>query len=112
MKKVLSLFTLVLCVIIIINLVSSIYSLWKKQDLISQAKISLEKEKAKNQALQKQLQEVKKPEYIEALARNKLFMAHPNEAEILIPKEQKPVQIKKPIPVPIWKKWLTLFFGE
>ena len=111
MKKVLSILTLILCVVIINNLVTSIYSLWKKQDLFVQARITLGKEKKENEILKKQLSEVKKTEYIETQARNKLFMAKPNESEILIPQEQKAANAKKRIKIQTWQKWVTLFFG-
>lgn len=113
MKKVASIFVLILCLIIGINLIHSIYSLWKKQDLIVGAKLELEKEKKEQESLQKKLSVVKKEDFIEEEARNKLFLAKPNETEILIPQDDlnKKSPLKKS-EIPNWQKWLTLFFGS
>ena len=112
MKKIASIIILILSLAIIINLVTSIYTLWKKQDLLSHAKKELSEEKKQYEDLQKKLSKVKSIDFIEAEARNKLFLTKQNESEILMGDE-----IKKATPSarknedPNWKQWFMFFFG-
>lgn len=104
---------LITSAIIINSLARSIYDLWKKQDLVTQAKIELEKEKQKNQELKSRLTVIGREEFIEKEIRNRLFMVKPGEQEVIIPRElldaSKSAQPKIDN-APNWKKWWELFF--
>lgn len=104
---------IVLSAVIINSLIRSIYDLWKKQDLVTQAKIELEKQKQENQRLKSQLSVVKEDQFIEKEARNQLFLVKPGEQEVIIPKEVLDASKSAKPKVdntPNWKKWWDLFF--
>ncbi len=110
MKKVLYLGAIVILLLIINGLAHSIYDLWSKKDLITQAQRRLDEEKIRNQKLKGELSYTQTKEFIESEARNKLFLAKPDEKEVIIPqiaqKEKPKTEVKKPN----WQKWLDLFY--
>lgn len=112
MKKILFFSILILSVIIITNLITSIYTLWHKQDLLVKAQQQLQQEKNEHLKLQQELTVVSKPSFVEEEARNKLFMTKAGEQEVLIAQatqneEQKEVVVDRR---PYWQQWLGLFF--
>lgn len=111
-KKVIFIITVVALLLIINNLIRSIYDLWHKQDLLTKAQEELIREEQLNQRLKAELSYAKTNEFIEAEARNKLFLVKPGEEPVLIPSELlKPYLPAKPTPtIPNWKKWWNLFF--
>jgi len=114
MKKILFFIILASSIIIINNLVRSIYTLWQKHDLVTLAQKELSGQKQENQRLKSQLSHVQSKEFVEEEARNKLFLIKPGEQEVLIPEDlirgtsSPSAQAKKDDPN--WKKWLQLFF--
>lgn len=110
MKKLIFLIILIISLIIIKNLVFSIYGLWQKQDVVIQTQKELEAEKKKNKELKNKLSEANSPQFIEEQARNKLFLVKQGEQEIVLPKtEKKGIFQEKTNDLPNWKKWLNLF---
>ncbi|HZJ18526.1 MAG TPA: septum formation initiator family protein [Patescibacteria group bacterium] len=112
MKKIVFIAIVVALIVVINNLVHSIYDLSQKQDFVVSAKKELEDEKMLNQKLKAQISIVQSKDFIEQEARNKLFMGKPGEQPVIIPvnllegkKEEKP-QDKSPN----WQKWWNLFF--
>lgn len=114
MKKIILIIIAIVSLLAINNLVRSIYDLWMKKDVVIEAEKTLEKEKKENEMLQKQLIEVKKPEFIEKEARNKLFMIKPGEQMVIVTSPTRdPVQDEarnKTKKLPIWQQWIKLFF--
>lgn len=114
MKRIFYIIIFIVSLFIIKSLVTSIYTLWHKQDLIIQAKKDLEAEKKRNEELKNRLSLVQSERFIEEEARNKLFLSKPNEQEIIIPKNLLKItdsqDTKPPKEEPNWKKWLELFF--
>lgn len=114
MKKVLYLLILIISLFIINNLIRSIFSLWQKHDLIGEATLQLQKEKNEHEKLEDQLDRVKRVDFVEEEARNKLFMVKPGENMVLLgdvptdPAEKKVAS--KAEAVPIWRQWWNLFF--
>lgn len=110
MKKIVFIAIVVCLILVINNLVRSIYDLWQKQDLLVDAQNQLEEKRADNEKLKAELSYVQSKKFIEEEARNKLFMVKPGEQNVLIPseliKEEKP-KVEKIIPN--WEKWLNLF---
>ena len=96
------------------SLVHSIYTLWQKNELVTEATSELQKEKKENQTLKKKIAEVKKPQFVEEEARNKLFLAKPGEGVLVIPSEYAhahPSSAPKPPDFrPNWQKWWETFF--
>lgn len=114
MKKVLYLLILIISLFIINNLVRSIANLWQKHDLISDAQVELQKAKNEHEKLQDQLSEVKRADFVESEARNKLFMVKPGEKVVILGGggEDKSAlsQSQKQVLPPLWKQWWELFF--
>lgn len=112
MRKIFFIATIIVLLVIIQNLLVSIYDLWSKQELVTKASITLENEKRKNQELRVKLQEVENKEFIETEARNKLFLVKPGEQEVIIPDELvEKREVKEPVKKQEnWEKWLSLFF--
>lgn len=114
MKKTIFFIIVVASVFIIKNLIGSIYTLWNKQELLSQTERTLEKEQQKNKRLKDQLSYVKSSEFLEEEARNKLFLVKPGEREVVISSKllhaSSSAQIIPVEPKANWKKWIDLFF--
>lgn len=113
MKRIVFFIILAFSILIINNLVRSIYTLWQKYDLVTLAQKELSGQKQESQRLKSQLSHVKSKEFVEEQARNKLFLVKPGEQEVLIPQDL----IKESSPSaqaikddPNWRKWLRLFF--
>lgn len=112
MKKIVYLIIVFILVITIVNLIGSIYTLWHKQDLLTNARQQLTQETKENSALEKELVKVKSPKFLDEEARNKLLMVKPGESEVLIDQNLlKPKSSdKKKANQPYWQQWLALFF--
>ncbi len=103
MKKITFIVIFLASLIIINNLVRSIYSLWKKQDLLVETKEELALEKRKHELLEQKLRKVQDPKFVEEEARNKLFYVKPGEQVVVLPqslqtekeKGKQPQQMKK-----------------
>lgn len=109
MKKIIYIISVIVLLFIINGLAHSIYDLWTKRDVVSEAQRTLEQEKAENQKLKKELSRVRTKEFIEEEARNKLFLTKPNEKVVIFPTATKSAEIKE-TPKPNWQKWLGLFW--
>ena len=114
-KKILFFIVIIFSFFVINNLIHSIYNLWQKQHLVVKENLELEKEKKKNEKLKDSLVNVKKPQFIEEEARNKLFLAKPGEKIIVMPTEylqSSNAAEVTPTPDirPNWEKWRDLFF--
>ena len=112
-KKIVFFIIVISSLFIINSLIHSIYSLWQKQSLVVSARQEFEKEKTKNQKLTDDLAQVKKPQFVEEEARDKLFLAKPGEKIIVIPStylEASPsVSLAPRDTRPNWEKWWDLF---
>lgn len=113
MKKVIYAIIIIFSIYISNNLIQSIYNLLQKQDLVTMASAELVKEKNEYEKLKDQLEKVKRVDFIEEEARNKLFMVQPGEQLVLVPQEvlqasQKVEDQEKP-DLPYWQQWLSIF---
>lgn len=116
MKKLLYLLIIIISVLIVNNLIRSTYNLWQKHDLITQAEKQLSKQKMENDRLKDQLARVKRIDFIEKEARNKLFMVKPGEKIILMGPNGEPAgqagQKKATLSIPVYQQWWNVFFGQ
>jgi cell division protein FtsB len=112
LKKAGFLIAVIVLLLVINNLIHSIYDIWSKQDLLNQAEKQLISEENKNQKLKADLSYVGTQKFIEEEARNKLFLVRPGEQEVLLPgsSSSNQAQKKQEIQIPNWQKWLNLFF--
>ena len=96
------------------NLGHSIFTIWQKQDLITQAQNDLTSQKTENEQLKKDIAQVNQPQFVESEARDKLLLVKPGESTIIIPEGQIAAgSPAKSLPVdtrPNWQKWWDLFF--
>jgi len=109
-KKAIFLIAVIVFLLVINNLVRSIYDIWNKQDLLNQAQKELIREESKNQKLKAELSYVQTSKFVEEEARNKLFLVKPGEQQVLIPNkasESSKIQTKQS---PNWQQWFNLFF--
>jgi cell division protein FtsB len=113
MKKAIFIFIVVILIIAINNQVHSIYDLWHKQDLLTNAQKELNKEKLKNQKLKTSLNQVNTDQFIEQEAHDKLFMVREGEQKVLIAQNLLPKQEdkKQKDNNPNWQKWLKFSFS-
>ncbi len=97
------------------NMVRSIYSLWQKSDLLAQRENELIKQKQEHAKLVEQQRKVESEGFIEAEARNKLFLQKPGESRVVVDKRLIELlsgvktEVKKDTR-PNWQKWWELFF--
>ncbi len=112
MKRILFILFTIFSLFIIKNLVVSIYTLWQKQDLITQAQGELQVEQEKNKRLSSQLSLAKSPGFVEEQIRNKLFLVKSREQQVLIPKSllAKQGDGGKTEAKSNWEQWMILFF--
>lgn len=87
------------------------WDIYKKQDVLVDAKKELEKEKSENEKLKAQLSYAKTNEFIEQEARNKLFLVKEGEQEVVLDsKLLKEDSKNKKEHKENWQKWWDLFF--
>lgn len=114
MKRIVFFIILASSILIINNLVRSIYTLWQKYDLVTLAQKERDRQKQENQRLKSQLSHVQSKEFVEETARNKLFLVKPGEQEVLISEDlikgTSTPSAKAKKDDPNWKKWRKLFF--
>lgn len=114
MKKILYLLIIIASVYIMNSLVRSIYNLWQKKDLITVAKTQLAQQQNENEKLQDQLKQVKRNDFIEEEARDKLFMVKNGEQVVMLPHTQEEqtgqgTAVQEQPKLPVWQQWLALF---
>lgn len=113
MKKLIFLIILLSSILIVNNLVRSIYGLWQKQEFLVKAQREFAKEKKENKELKEKLRVVESQDFIEKQARDKLLLLKPGESQVIIPKTLQASQSSKeksPSLKPNWRKWWELFF--
>ena len=108
MKKIIYIVLVLVLLFAINSLARSIYDLWQKQDLLTEAQEDLDEEKLKNQKLKASLSYVETEEFKEEVARNNLLLIKPGEQEVVVPQEIEEEEEKEP-ELPNWQKWLDLF---
>jgi cell division protein FtsB len=112
MKKIIFIIIIITLLLIINDLTHSIWNIWQKKDVISQAQKTLNIEKQENQRLKAALSYSQTQEFMEKQARNKLFMSKQGEQKVLILKDQEnSSSLADKNNDPNWKKWLELFFN-
>lgn len=112
MKRISFLIITIILFFIILHLLTSIYTLWHKQDLLTNTQQQLLQEKQEHTNLEKELSRVNSPQFLDQEARDKLLLVKPGESEVLIDKNlleaSSSAQIREV--KPYWQQWLNLFF--
>ena len=110
MKKIIFIITVIIFLIIINDLLHSIYDVWQKKDFVTKAEKELSYQKQENQKLKSELSYSQTSEFIEKQARDKLFMVKKGEQRVLVPKDSGEAVGKQKESLPNWKQWWNLFF--
>ena len=112
MKKIAYALIVIGLLLIINSLIHSIFDLWSKQDLVSQAQQQLDQQEKESKNLQNQLKTVQSKEFVESQARNKLFMVKPGETEVILPQgtDDSSRDVNNASEKENWQKWVGLFF--
>ncbi len=113
-KKIVFFGFMLVCIIIINDLIHSIYNLWQKNELLVERQQALVEEEKKNREFKKKIQIVTAPEFIEEEARNKLFLVKPGEGIVVVaPTVYLSASRSATVTVdrtPYWKQWWEVFF--
>jgi cell division protein FtsB len=111
MKRLVFLFTIVILLLIIKNIVGSIFSLSDKTRIVYDLEQELARQKEQNSFLKARLSYVKSSEFVEKQARDKLGMTKPGELLVIGTVQKSKEQKTPPKPLPNWKKWAELILG-
>ena len=114
-KKIVFFGFIIFSIFVINDSVHSIYSLWKKHDLLDRAKRTLSVERQENSELKQQLKVVTAPHFVEEIARNKLFLVKPGEGIVVAPAEYFNASSSAPLKSierrANWQQWRDVFFN-
>jgi cell division protein FtsB len=112
MKKAAFIVVVIVLLLIINSLIHSIFDLWQKQDLVTQARNELIRQELKNTKFKSDLSYAKTQEFVDETARNKLFLAKPGEKEVILPDDPAKLISKnlKTEKLSNLQQWLKLFF--
>lgn len=88
LKRIIFILVIVAGVYLIINLSTTITTLWQRQSELTRAQEELEMAKKENKDLKSQLEYAQSQEFLEKEARNKLNLVMPGEKQVFIEEEQ------------------------
>ena len=111
--KIISWLWIIVGVALVFRTGSNVYRLWRAGERVTGAERNLAQLERENEQLNRQLQEVQTPEYMERLVREKLGYGRPGEVVLVVPeninsKSETPSSIEE---VPNWKQWRKLYLG-
>jgi cell division protein DivIC len=118
-RKLVRLAVLVICIVLGVGIVRSVYTLSQKKGIIAERQQVLTDLTAKNRQLQENLLEATSPAFIEQAARDKLGLVREGETVVILDKSQitnlpagkaGPNDQERPRELPSWKQWWSLFF--
>ena len=99
------------------SLVRSIYSLWKKGEIVHELARQEAEKKSENDRLKRQLEYVQSPQFIEKQAREKLNLQKEGEQVVVLPKSIQEQAFSSSEPISLteradssWKQWWKLVF--
>src|SRR3989338_8839156 len=90
----------------------NVYRLWRTGDSVKEARRNLVEATAESERLQKQLLEVKSPEWVEKEARERLGYGRPGETILVLPEQESSRETElgaQEQNIPNWKKGGKLF---
>ena len=114
-KRIILALSLLVGLVVAYNLIIQIMEAAKSGERLSQAAETVYKLEAKNKELKKKLSDIKSPEFIEEMARNKLGLSKEGETIVIIPEERlKQVmgasKSAQEVRLPNWLGWLKGFW--
>jgi cell division protein DivIC len=110
-RKLVRIAALVICIVVGVGIVRSVYTLSQKKGIITERQQVLTELTAKNRQLQEDLREATSPAFIEQAARDKLGLVREGETIVIMDKVPGgPDNQKNSQELPSWKQWWQLFF--
>lgn len=115
MKRVIFFAIVIVSLFVMQNMLRSIYALWQKRDLLVQRENELVRQKQEHARLTEKQRKVDSQGFIEAEARNKLFLQKSGESRVVVDKRLidavagVKTEVKKDTR-PNWQQWWELFF--
>ena len=109
-KKLIVIVSFLILIYLIISSVKSILEFQKSGLTVTEYARELKEIEKKNQEFKLRLEEVKKPEFIEKEAREKLGMGKSGESIVIMPKITIMPKKVKEGKLANWEKWWQLFF--
>lgn len=102
-------------IVVIYSLFNQIIATLNVSGRLNKVADSLSKAEIKNRELKNRLSQIKSPQFVEEVARNKLGLAKPGETVVIIPDEKiKEIlgasDSAKEARLPNWLGWLRVFF--
>src|SRR5688572_4932441 len=82
-------FFLLVCLVSLVGLAQSLYSIWLKRDIVEDRRKVLAQRQAENTRLKEEYIQVQQPEYVEKQAREKLGLVKPGEIVVLMEKSKE-----------------------
>lgn len=111
LKQIVALGVILALLIIIKNIIVSIFELQNNSQIVVKLKTQEERERQQEQFLKERLYYAKTPEFIERQAREKLGMVKEGEYIVLAPPTNlNEKSVKTESNTPNWEKWWKLFF--
>jgi cell division protein FtsB len=113
-KKLIPGLIIIFSLYLIVSLSREIVDLIKKEKIIEEEQLKLEKLEVGTQVLREQLDYVQSEEFVEKEAREKLGMSKEGETIVILPEDFEEMveashKKNEPEELPNWKKWLSLF---
>jgi cell division protein FtsB len=109
-RNLLLVFALGVSLLLIVNGTKRILSLRTNSQKVAEAEARLETLRGENEALKNELEYKKSEEFTETEIRDKLGLAKPGEAVVVVPQDEKVHEFTKE-QKPNYVKWKELFFG-
>ncbi len=110
-RKLVRIVALVICIIVGVGIVRSVYTLSQKKGILAERQQVLTELTAKNRQLQEDLREATSEAFIEQAARDKLGLVKEGETIVIMNKATGgPETPNNPQELPPWVQWWSLFF--
>ena len=109
-NKITQLLVFIISLGLCLSALGTIIDLWHRKDIVSTRQNDLNAITRENQALEQELQDTKKRDYVERIARDKLGMVKDGESILLLPESGPQLKKETESSEPTWQKWWKLFY--
>ena len=101
-------------VILSFSLARNLYTTYQNSKILTDAQIKLSQLTAQNTQLSQEINQASTPDYVIKEARDKLGLVKSGEVVVVVPRQVATLAAATPSAQPsrpIWRQWLSLFFG-
>jgi len=113
--KVVYLSIIIVGLLVSFGLARNLYTAYQNSKLLSDSQRKLQQLKLENESLQQESWQASDPSFIDQEARQRLGLVKPGEVLIILPHDTATTAAtptQKIVDEPVWKKWMSLFFGS